>query len=75
MLIETVGEAAVSIDRGLKKEFDEVEWELLQGIRNVLTHEYFGINYKILWEAMRDRVPPLKTKIQHIPDTKFPEQT
>lgn len=73
-LVEIIGEAAASIDRGFKKEFDEVEWKLLKGIRNVIVHEYFGIDYKIIWEAIQDKIPGLKIKIQHVLDTKFPEQ-
>ena len=47
-LVETIGEAAATIDRGLKKEFDEVEWAILKNMRNILIHEYFGIDYERL---------------------------
>lgn len=65
-LLENVGEAANAISRELKAEFSEVEWRTLKSVRNILTHEYFGINYEIIWNSIQTDIPPLKQKIEQI---------
>lgn len=74
-LLENTGEAAVAITAETKTEFSEVEWRMLKIVRNILVHEYFGINYNTIWDAIQNDIPPLKIKIQHILDTKFPENS
>lgn len=71
-LLETIGEASAAISEELKEEYDGVEWRVLKTIRNILIHEYFGINYEIVWDSIQFDVPILKEKIKHILDTKFP---
>ncbi|HEV7347434.1 DUF86 domain-containing protein [Telluribacter sp.] len=71
-LLETIGEAAGFVSSELKNEFDEVDWRVLKAVRNLLIHEYFGINYEIVWESIRNDIPPLKEKVNHILKKKFP---
>lgn len=72
-LLENIGEAAVAISPEIKIKFSEVEWRMLKIVRNILVHEYFGINYNTIWDSIQNDVPLLKDKIQHIIDTKFSE--
>lgn len=65
-LLEIIGESSGSISEELKNKFTEVEWGILKSIRNVLIHEYFGIDYKIIWAAIQNHIPKLKVKINFI---------
>ena len=48
--IEIVGEACNNITPELKDAHPEIPWKLIRGFRNVSTHEYFGVNFRIVWE-------------------------
>lgn len=56
-LLENIGEAAALISEALKDEYPEVEWPVLKGIRNILVHEYFGIDYDVVWQAIENGLP------------------
>jgi len=65
-LLEIIGEAANGITEETQSRFSEVEWSILKSVRNVLVHEYFGIDYDIIWNAIKDRIPDLKHKISNV---------
>ncbi|MBU1252171.1 MAG: DUF86 domain-containing protein [Nanoarchaeota archaeon] len=44
--IEIIGEAAKNIPKSLKKKYPEVEWKMIAGTRDIITHAYFGIDDK-----------------------------
>jgi uncharacterized protein with HEPN domain len=74
-LLEVIGEASAKISRELKEEFAQIEWPLIVGSRNVLVHQYFAINYDIIWEAVENDLPKLKKDITKILSQKFGEKT
>lgn len=63
-LIENIGEASNGISLKTIKRLPEIEWSILKGIRNVLVHEYFGIDYEIIWNSIKENIPELKIKIE-----------
>ena len=65
-LLEIIGEASAGISEETQLRFSEVEWSVLKSVRNVLVHEYFGIDYDIIWNAIKDRIPELKQKISNV---------
>jgi uncharacterized protein with HEPN domain len=67
-LIEIIGEASSTISNETQQRFTDVEWDVLNGIRNILVHEYFGIDYEIIWDAIRKNIPSLKEKIKSVLD-------
>ncbi len=70
-LLEIIGEASNHLAEDLKSEFSEIEWVSLKGLRNVLAHEYFGVDYQLIWNLIVDQVPDLKNKINNILIEKF----
>ena len=72
-LLEIIGEASNYLTTDLKNEFSDVEWLALKGLRNVLAHEYFGVDYQLVWNLIVDRVPELKININNILIVKFSE--
>lgn len=66
----TIGEAARAIPEEIQKQFPDVPWGRMQGIRNVLVHEYFRVDEDILWEASQEDIPPLIAALEKILQSK-----
>ncbi|MCZ4409752.1 DUF86 domain-containing protein [Cryomorphaceae bacterium 1068] len=54
---EIIGEAASRISEELKNSNDGIPWKQLKGYRNRLIHEYFGVDYRIVWEVIDENLP------------------
>jgi uncharacterized protein with HEPN domain len=55
----TIGEATRAIPQEIQEKYPEVPWGKMQGIRNVLVHEYFRLDEEILWKAVQEDIPLL----------------
>ncbi len=55
----TMGESVRWIPDVILDEHPQVPWRAMRGVRNVVVHEYFGIDDAILWETVRGDLPPL----------------
>ena len=64
--MEIIGEASNHLSSELKSKFSDVEWAQIVGMRNVFTHEYFGIDFSIVWEIIKNDIPELREKIETI---------
>ena len=64
--MEIIGEASNHLSEELKSTFSDVEWSQIVGMRNVFTHEYFGIDSSLVWEIIKNDIPELKGKIEFI---------
>ena len=63
---EIVGEATKLFPDELKEEHPEIQWKRMAGMRDRLIHAYFGVDYKLVWEAIKAEVPSMKLKLQEI---------
>jgi len=64
--LEIIGEAVKHLPEEVKQKYSQVEWKKIGGLRDILIHEYFGINYNILWDIGKNKIPDLKRQIQII---------
>jgi len=64
--IEIIGEAAKKIPSEFKKKYQDIEWKRITGMRDHLIHDYFGVDYKIVWDVAVNKLPELKDKIEQI---------
>ncbi|HTW95194.1 MAG TPA: HepT-like ribonuclease domain-containing protein [Tepidisphaeraceae bacterium] len=64
--IQIIGEAAWRLSDALKASHSEVPWKGIAGMRHVLVHDYFEVNWQRVYETARDNVPPLKAQIEAI---------
>lgn len=64
--LEIVGEAASRISALTKEAYPDVPWRLMKDFRNVLSHEYFGVNEEIVWDIVQQKLPSLKIQIEEI---------
>ncbi len=58
--MEIIGEACNRISRGFKDRHSEIKWKEINGFRNISIHEYFGVDYRIVWEIAQNDLPALK---------------
>lgn len=63
---EIIGEAAKQIPELLKNKYPTVAWREMTDIRNKLIHEYFGINYEVLWKTIKEDILTLRPEIETI---------
>ena len=64
--IQIIGEAAWRVTAPVKSGHPEVPWKKIEGMRHVLVHDYFKVNWARVYETARNHVPPLKPQIEAI---------
>jgi uncharacterized protein with HEPN domain len=64
--IEIIGEAARNVSDEFQNKYPKLPWAKMIGIRNKITHEYFNVNYAIVWDTVKDDLPLLKKSIKKI---------
>lgn len=64
--LEIIGEAAKNIPDEIKEKYPEVNWKATTGMRDKLTHEYFGVSNLIVWETITNDIPIFETQIKKI---------
>ena len=64
--IEIIGEACNYITDVLKQSHPEIEWGPIRGFRNISIHEYFGVNFHIVWEIAINDLPVLKKQFTQV---------
>jgi uncharacterized protein with HEPN domain len=60
--IEIIGEAANYITPETKAIFSDLEWNQIIGMRHILVHEYFGMDFDLIWQVIISDLPVLKQK-------------
>lgn len=61
--LEIIGEAVKNLPKDVKKQYPEVPWRSITALRNILIHEYFGVDLKIVWRVVSKRLPLLRRHI------------
>ena len=64
--LEIIGEAAKTLPDELKAKMPEIEWHKIVALRNILTHEYFGVNLKIIWDVIQNKLTELEASCQKL---------
>jgi uncharacterized protein with HEPN domain len=64
--LEIIGEATKQISDGLKSKYSDVPWRRIAGLRDVLIHDYMGVDRGEVWGHLENHLPTLKTSIQKI---------
>lgn len=64
--LEIIGEACRALSDALRGRHPEVPWGAIVGMRNILVHDYFGLNLDEIWAAVERDLPDLKLRIQAI---------
>lgn len=62
--LEIIGEATKNIPETFKKDHPEIPWQDIADMRNVLIHQYFEVDYDIVWKTIEESIPLLKKQIE-----------
>ena len=68
--LEVIGEATKNISEDFREKHGNVDWKNMARMRDKLIHHYFGIDYSIVWDVVKNEVPVLHSKIFEIIQSK-----
>lgn len=63
-----IGEAAKKIPADARRKYPAVEWKKMAGLRDIVVHDYFGIDEDIIWDVVSVRIPELKRHLERTTD-------
>ena len=64
--LEIIGEAVKNIPHDFREKYSEIPWKEIAGMRDKLIHEYFGVNYKIVWKTIKKDIPWFMEQIEQL---------
>jgi uncharacterized protein with HEPN domain len=70
--IEVIGEAVKQLPDGVRQKHDAIEWRAIAGMRDRLIHNYFGVDYDIVWDVVVNKIPTLDAEIRLILQQEYP---
>jgi len=63
---EIIGEASKNSPQNIKEKYPNVPWSEMYLLRNKISHEYFGVDYEIIWDVAYNYLPENRTQIKEI---------
>jgi uncharacterized protein with HEPN domain len=63
---EIIGEATKNIPDDIREKYPNIPWKEMAGMRDRLIHSYFGVDYKLVWETIQERLPELRPMLEDI---------
>ena len=64
--IEIIGEAVKKLPETFRAQYPDMPWKEIAGTRDKLIHDYFGVNFDILWNISENEIPGIRTKIDKL---------
>jgi len=64
--LEIIGEAVKNIDNSFRLKYPKIQWKKIAGLRDIITHSYFDIDFDITWDIIKRDIPDFKNEINKI---------
>ncbi len=64
--VEIIGEASKHIPDDLRRQFPDVPWQGMAGMRDRVSHAYFGVDNDLLWQTVTEEIPPLLKNLREM---------
>ena len=71
--IEIIGEASKKVSDDFRAKYPQIDWRAMAGMRDKLIHDYFGIDYDIVWDVVISKIPDLKENLEEIIHQETPD--
>ena len=68
--LEIIGEAAKQISNETKEKYNHIEWRKISGLRDIIIHQYFGVDHDLIWDIISNKIPELYLNIKKIIEQK-----
>ena len=65
-----MGEAVKHISNDFRRKHKEIDWRNIAGMRDKLIHQYFGVNWNILWDVIKEKLPGVQIHLEKILERK-----
>jgi len=72
--LEVIGEATRNIPSEIRMKYPDVEWKEAVGFRNVLIHDYFGIDLESVWDTLKKNIPTFRKHIAEVIESEKSEE-
>jgi uncharacterized protein with HEPN domain len=66
--LEIIGEATKKIPTDFKLKWTTIQWKHMAGMRDRLIHDYIGVNYSIVWDVLKNKIPDIHKQITEFID-------
>ena len=63
---EIIGEAVKNLSSDFRKKHYKIEWKKISGMRDKIIHQYFNVDYELLWDVIKNKLPQIKEEVQMI---------
>lgn len=70
--IEVIGEAVKQLPDSLRQKYNAIEWRAMARMRDRLIHNYFGVDYDIVWDVVINKIPALDAEVKSIFGKEYP---
>lgn len=70
--LEIIGEATNHISDTIQQSYPDLQWREIIGLRNILVHDYFGVDVNVIWNIVKKDIPVFKIKIEKIYNSLVP---
>ena len=60
---EIIGEAVKNLSEDFRNKYPNIPFKQIAGMRDKLIHDYFGVDYEIVWKTIKDKLPQFNTDI------------
>ena len=64
--LQVLTESTQRISDRVKTNYPETEWQAISGFRNILVHDYLGLDLQLIWSVVEKRLPPLRLEIERM---------
>lgn len=61
--LEVLGEATKHIPAPFRKKYPDIPWSKMAGLRDVLIHDYMGVDLMTVWKVVKERLPEVKEQV------------
>jgi uncharacterized protein with HEPN domain len=68
--LEIIGEAVKNISEETRQKYPDVKWRKIAGFRDIVAHQYFGVDEETVWDIVRNQIPDLLEVVKRMLEEK-----